>query len=118
MIFATPEYANGIPSSLKSAMEWTGSHAQGNADVMKMKPVMVLGASYGIQGASRAQEEMREILLSPDQSANVLPGNEVLIGHAADKFDKNTGDLLDQETIHAIDLAFNNFVKFVEQAKK
>ncbi|MCT7758278.1 MAG: NAD(P)H-dependent oxidoreductase, partial [Lactobacillus gasseri] len=25
---------------------------------------------------------------------------------------------LDQETIHAIDLAFNNFVKFVEQAKK
>lgn len=57
-------------------------------------------------------------MLSPDQSANVLPGNEVLIGHAADKFDKNTGDLLDQETIHAIDLAFNNFVKFVEQAQK
>ena len=118
VIFATPEYDHGIPSALKSAMEWTGSHAQGNADVMKMKPVMVLGTSYGIQGASRAQEEMREILLSPDQSANVLPGNEVLIGHAADKFDKNTGDLLDQETIHAIDLAFNNFVKFVEQAQK
>ena len=109
VIFATPEYDHGIPSALKSAMEWTGSHAQGNADVMKMKPAMVLGTSYGIQGASRAQEEMREILLSPDQSANV---------HAADKFDKNTGDLLDQETIHAIDLAFNNFVKFVEQAQK
>lgn len=118
IIIATPEYDHGIPSSLKSAMEWTGSHAQGDGNVMKMKPVMVLGTSYGIQGASRAQEEMREILLSPDQTANVLPGNEVLIGHAADKFDKNTGDLIDEAAIKSVDAAFKNFVAFVEQSQK
>lgn len=118
VIFSTPEYDHGIPSSLKSAMEWTGSHALGDNNVMKMKPSMVLGVSYGIQGASRAQEEMREILLSPDQSSTVLPGNEVLIGHAADQFDKDSGDLTNKATIELVDGAFNNFVEFVKQAQK
>lgn len=118
IIFSTPEYDHSIPSSLKSAMEWTGSHAQGDGNVMKMKPAMVLGVSYGVQGASRAQEEMREILLSPDQTANVLPGNEVLIGHAADKFDKETGDLTNEADIASVDQAFKNFLAFVKQANK
>ena len=118
IIISTPEYDHGIPSSLKSALEWTGSHALGDGNVMKGKPVMVLGASLGIQGASRAQEELREILLSPDQSANVLPGNEVLIGHAPNKFDKDSGDLLDDATANLIDTTFMNFVEFVHQATK
>ena len=113
--------ADGIiisTSSLKSALEWTGSHALGNGNVMKGKPVMVLGASLGMQGASRAQEELREILLSPDQSANVLPGNEVLIGRAPSKFDKESGDLLDEATEKLIDTTFKNFTDFVTQATK
>lgn len=118
IIISTPEYDHGIPSSLKSALEWTGSHALGKGNVMKGKPVMVLGASLGMQGASRAQEELREILLSPDQSANVLPGNEVLIGRAPSKFDKESGDLLDETTEKLIDTTFKNFTDFVAQATK
>lgn len=117
VIISTPEYDHGITAPLKNAMEWLG---EGDFDksALYMKPVMVLGGSYGIQGASRAQEDMREILLSPDLTANVLPGNEVLIGHVADKFDKETGKLVDQGTIREIDQAFANFTKFVEQSKK
>lgn len=116
IILTTPEYDHAIPSSLKSALEWLGSHAGPN--VMKMKPAAVVGTSYGIQGASRAQEDAREILLSPDMSANVLPGNEVLIGGAANSFDKENGDLTNQTYIKQLDSMMDNFIKFVEQANK
>lgn len=116
IILATPEYDHAIPASLKSALEWLGSHA--GPDVMKMKPAMVVGTSYGIQGASRAQEDAREILLSPDMSANVLPGNEVLIGGAANNFDKETGDLTNEKYIKQLDAAMDNFINFVNQANK
>ncbi|MBP2058160.1 NAD(P)H-dependent FMN reductase [Lactobacillus colini] len=116
VIFSTPEYDHGIPAALKNAMEWTGEHAPGNGDVFRMKPSMVIGASYGIQGATRAQEDMREILLSPDLGSNVLPGNEVLVSHVADKFNKETGELTDPADIEAIDAAFENFIKFIKHA--
>lgn len=116
IILATPEYDHAIPAALKSALEWLGSHAGPN--VMKMKPAMVVGASYGIQGSSRAQEEAREILLSPDMGANVLPGNEVLIGGAANSFDKETGDLTNENYIKQLDAAMENFINFVNQANK
>ena len=116
VILTTPEYDHAIPAALKSALEWLGSHA--GPDVMKMKPAAVVGTSYGIQGSSRAQEDAREILLSPDMSANVLPGNEILIGGAARNFDKTTGDLSNEDYIKQLDVMMDNFIKFVEQANK
>lgn len=116
VIVTTPEYDHAIPAALKNALEWLGTRSK--AGVMKMKPVMVVGASYGVQGASRAQEDAREILLAPDLSANVLPGNEVLIGGAAASFDKETGDLTNETYAKQLDDAFANFVKFVAQTQK
>ncbi|TDG77948.1 NADPH-dependent FMN reductase [Lactobacillus pasteurii] len=112
VILTTPEYDHGIPAALKSALEWLGSHA--GPDVMKMKPVAVVGTSYGIQGSSRAQEEAREILLSPDMSANVLPGNEVLIGGAAANFDKESHELTNEAYIKQLDAMMDNFINFVK----
>lgn len=116
VILTTPEYDHTIPAALKSALEWLGSHAGPN--VMKMKPAAVVGTSYGIQGSSRAQEDAREILLSPDMSANVLPGNEILIGGAASNFDKASGDLSNETYIKQLDTMMDNFIKFAEQANK
>ncbi len=116
IILTTPEYDHSIPAALKSALEWLGSHAGPN--VMKMKPAAVVGTSYGIQGASRAQEDAREILLSPDMTANVLPGNEVLIAGAANSFNKETGDLTNETYIKQLDAMMDNFINFVNQASK
>lgn len=116
IVITTPEYDHTIPAALKSSLEWLGSHAGPN--VMKMKPVAVAGASYGGQGSGRAQEDIREILLSPDMSANVLPGNEILIGQAPSKFDKETGELTDEATVKQLDGMMDNFFEFVEQANK
>lgn len=116
VIITTPEYDHAIPAALKSSLEWLGSHAGTN--VMKMKPVAVVGASYGIQGSSRAQEDAREILLSPDMSAELLPGNEILIGGAARNFDKDSGDLTNEDYIKQLDAMMNNFITFVKEAQK
>lgn len=116
VIVTTPEYDHAIPAALKSSLEWLGSHAGTN--VMKMKPVAVVGASYGIQGSSRAQEDAREILLSPDMSAELLPGNEILIGGAARNFDKDSGDLTNEDYIKQLDAMMNNFIAFVKEVQK
>ena len=116
IILTTPEYDHSIPAALKSALEWLGSHAGPN--VMKMKPAAVVGTSYGIQGASRAQEDAREILLSPDMTANVLPGNEILIAGAANSFNEETGDLTNETYIKQLDAMMDNFINFVNQANK
>lgn len=116
IIIATPEYDHAIPAALKSGLEWLGAHAGPN--VLKMKPVAIVGASYGVQGTSRSQEDLREILLSPDLTANVLPGNDVLIGSAMKNFDKETGELTNQTYIEQLDSMMHNFMDFVIQTKK
>ena len=85
---------------------------------MKVKTVMVVEATWGVQGASRAQEVVREIMLSPDQSANVLPGYEILIGGAPRSFDADHHELTDEGAIAALDSTVATFVKFVAQTKK
>ena len=84
---------------------------------MKMKPVAVVGTSYGTQGASRAQEDIREILLSPDMSANVLPGNEILFGNAAGNFDKD-GNLVDEDTVKFLDHFFDEVDNWYSEISK
>ncbi|KRK81311.1 NAD(P)H-dependent oxidoreductase [Companilactobacillus nodensis] len=108
VIIATPEYDHSIPAALKSGLEWLSyKHT-----TMKEKPVMIVGVSYGTQGTSRAQQQLRQMLLSPDLNSDVLPGSEVLIGNAAKTFDKN-GFVTDINVVHNLEDSFAAFNKFV-----
>ncbi len=51
VIIATPEYDHAIPAVLKSALEWISYTSQALTD----KPVLIVGASHGTLGSSRAQ---------------------------------------------------------------
>lgn len=108
VIFACPEYDHSIPAPLKSAIEWLSYEI----DPLKQKPVLIVGASYGPQGSSRAQQHLRQILASPDVNANVLPGNEFLLGSVAQAFDKE-GHLGDQQAIQLLDSCFNEFLNYI-----
>lgn len=110
-IICTPEYDRAIPAALKSALEWLGLFS--GANVMAGKPVMIVGVSLGMMGSSNAQEDLREILLSPDLAATVLPGNEVMISYADRSFDKKTGELTDPKFIKQLDRAFYNFIDYI-----
>lgn len=109
VVFSTPEYDHGIPSALKSAIEWLSYHTE----VLKHKPVMVVGVSYGRQASARSQVQMRQILISPDCDANLLPGNEVLIGGASRVFSKD-GRLINADMRDNLEKCFTNFVEYIQ----
>ena len=107
VIMATPEYNHSIPSGLKSLIEWLSFDLHPLAG----KPVMIVGASLGTQGSSRAQLHLRQILDAPGVDANVMPGYEFLLGNASKAFDE-AGDLVIEGTIDFLDICFLRFMRF------
>lgn len=76
VIIATPEHNHTIPSSLNSLIEWLSF----NIHPLTGKPIMIVGASYDVQGSSRAQLHLRQILDAPGVNAVVMPGSEFYLG--------------------------------------
>ena len=107
VIMATPEYNHSIPSGLKSLIEWLSFDLHPLAG----KPVMIVGASLGTQGSSRAQLHLRQILDAPGVDTNVMPGYEFLLGNASKAFDE-AGDLVNEGTIDFLDICFLRFMRF------
>lgn len=91
VLFATPEYNGSIPGQLKNALDWASRPFATN--VLRNKPVAVVGASTGMFGAVWAQAELRRVLGLI--GARVLEG-ELPVGQAAERFDHN-GRLVDGE---------------------
>jgi chromate reductase, NAD(P)H dehydrogenase (quinone) len=82
VVFATPEYNSSIPGQLKNAIDWVSRPVATN--VLRNKPVAVLGASTGAFGAVWAQAELRKVLAAV--GARVL-GLELPVPHAHSRFD-------------------------------
>jgi chromate reductase, NAD(P)H dehydrogenase (quinone) len=60
VLFATPEYNASIPGQLKNALDWASRPFPRN--VLRDKPVAVVGGSTGLFGAAWAQAELRKVL--------------------------------------------------------
>ena len=60
VLFSTPEYNASIPGQLKNAIDWVSRPVATN--VLRNKPVAVVGASTGAFGAAWAQAELRKVL--------------------------------------------------------
>jgi len=113
IIIATPEYDHSIPAALKSTIEWLSYQLNS----FSKKPVLIVGASYGPQGSARAQFQLRQILSSPDVTANVLPGNEFLLGNVTQQFDDRQ-NLKDSSVIKKLEVTINDFVEYIDSFKK
>lgn len=113
VIMATPEYNHSIPSSLKSLIEWLSF----DLHPLKGKPVMIVGASLGTQGSSRAQLHLRQILDAPGVEANVMPGYEFLLGNADKAFDED-GNLKNEGTVDFLEICFLRFLRFAKIANQ
>ncbi|HEY6029698.1 MAG TPA: NAD(P)H-dependent oxidoreductase, partial [Gaiellaceae bacterium] len=90
VLFATPEYNSSIPGQLKNALDWASRPLAAN--VLRNKPVAVVGASTGAFGAVWAQAELCKVLAAT--GARVVEG-EVAVGHAPTRFDDD-GVLADE----------------------
>jgi chromate reductase, NAD(P)H dehydrogenase (quinone) len=82
VLFSTPEYNHSIPGQLKNAVDWASRPLATN--VLRNKPVAVVGASTGAFGAVWAQAELRKVLGAT--GARVV-GEGVAFGHADTRFD-------------------------------
>jgi chromate reductase len=91
VLFATPEYNSSVPGQLKNALDWLSRPLATN--VLRNKPVAVVGASSGAFGAVWAQAELRKILGA--MGARVVEA-ELALGHADTRFDEE-GELVDDE---------------------
>lgn len=112
VIIATPEYNHSIPAPLKSALEWVSWCST----AMRGKAVMIVGASYGRLGTSRAQQHLRDILNSPRLRARVL-GAEFLLGDSLQAFD-DSGNLVKDTDAQALDAHFAEFTEFASVIKE
>src|SRR5438445_11946 len=88
VLFATPEYNASIPGQLKNAVDWVSRPVATN--VLRNKPVAVVGASTGAFGAAWAQAELRKVLAA--LGARVLDV-ELSVPHAHTRFEE--GELTD-----------------------
>ncbi|SJN56019.1 NADPH azoreductase [Vibrio ruber DSM 16370] len=113
VIIATPEYDHAIPAVLKSALEWISYTSQALTD----KPVLIVGASHGALGSSRAQAHLRQILDSPELAARLMPSSEFLLGKSQAAFNRS-GQLIDEHKLAELDEIFREFVLFTEMITK
>jgi chromate reductase, NAD(P)H dehydrogenase (quinone) len=90
VLFATPEYNASIPGQLKNAVDWISRPVATN--VLRNKPVLVVGASTGAFGAVWAQAELRKVLAA--LGARVLDV-ELSVPHAHTRLDE--GQLTDDD---------------------
>ena len=112
LLFATPEYNYSIPGVLKNAIDWASRPYGDNA--WYGKPAAIMGASIGGIGTARAQYHLRQVFVF----LNVHPINEpeVMIGHAAAKFDAE-GTLTDGATLERIRQLLQNLVVWTERLR-
>ena len=105
VIISTPEYDHTIPAPLAST-----SRALIN------KPTMIVGASLGLLGTSRAQAHLRQILDAPELKARVMPGTEFFLGHSEQVLDDEC-HLNNPEKVAELEEHFSEFQNFVELTK-
>ena len=83
LLIASPEYNHSVPGVLHNAIDWASR--PGLASPLAGKPVAIMGASTGVVGTARGQQQLKLTLMST--LAMVMPHAGVLVGQAAQKFD-------------------------------
>ncbi len=83
LLVATPEYNYGIPGVLKNAIDWASRPPATSPLVGKV--ALLIGASPGMVGTARAQQQLRQAFVFTKTA--VLPAPEILVAKAPEKFD-------------------------------
>jgi chromate reductase len=113
ILIVTPEYNYSIPGVLKNAIDWASRPYGDNA--WNGKAVAVMGASVGMLGSARAQYHLRQVFVFLNM--HTLNAPEVMIAHAADRFDQD-GNLIHDETKAHIRELVRALAKWSWQVKK
>jgi chromate reductase, NAD(P)H dehydrogenase (quinone) len=112
ILIATPEYNDGIPGVLTTAIDW-GSRLPGQSPLAG-KPVAIMGASPSQIGTARAQLHLRQLL--GHVQARVLPPPELVVARAHERFDKNLR-LTDESTRKVLSNLLLRFSRWIARER-
>lgn len=111
-IIATPEYNYSIPGFLKNAIDSISKPADQNP--FAGKHGVIMSASMGMLGGSRAQYHLRQVLTALD--ARLINRPEVFINFASKKFDEN-GHLTDEMAIKFISELLQKLIREIKRGR-
>ena len=104
VLICTPEYAMGVPGSLKNAIDWTVSSME-----FSHKPVALITASTsGVKGHQSLLETLRVI------EARITNETQLIISHIKAKMDNN-GNVTHDETIQKIKALMNALMLLINE---
>ena len=109
VVIATPEYDHAPTAALNNALAWLSYKIYPFVD----KPVMIVGASYGTLGSSRAQLQLLQILEAPELKARTMPSSEFLLGDSLGAFN-DEGELIYKRKVTELEAIFSDFLEFIE----
>ncbi len=111
-IIATPEYNYSIPGYLKNAIDSVSKPPDKNP--FAGKPGVIMSASLGMLGGSRAQYHLRQVLTALD--ARLINRPEVFINFASNKFDEN-GHLTDEMAVKFISELLHKLIREIKRER-
>jgi chromate reductase len=109
VILATPEYNNGVPGSLKNAIDWLSRPPTDIARVFGNRPFAVIGASPGGFGTVLAQAAGLPILKT--LGVRNWSGGRLLVSRAAQAFNAE-GQLIDEAVAGQLGKFIKGFAAF------
>ena len=112
VLIATPEYNDGIPGALTTAIDW-GSRPPGAAP-LSGKPVALMGASPSQVGTARAQLHLRQLL--GHVHARTLPPPELLVAAAHERFDRELR-LTHEGTRRVLAALLERFARWIDRER-
>lgn len=110
LLIASPEYNHGITGVTKNAIDWASRPVKDMP--ISGKPVGILGASPGITGTARSQDQLRQSLKSVEAYCMAKP--EFLLFRAHAKINEE-GELTDERTLEFLNSYLNSFADWVKK---
>ena len=105
VIICTPEYAHGVPGTLKNAIDWTISTSQ-----FPHKPTMLITASTDGRFGHRALLETLKAI-----EAKNIDNLQMVIRFVKTKINNNK--IIDEDTLKGVKILIANFVKTINENK-
>lgn len=102
ILICTPEYAMGVPGSLKNALDWTVS----SAEFYHKPTALITASSQGYKGHAAMMETLKII------GCTITEGTQLIIPFIKTKI-SNEGTITDAETLTAVQGLIDSFHRMI-----
>ena len=107
VLICTPEYAMGVPGTLKNAIDWTVS----SSDFSRKPTALITASSLGLKSHACLLETLKVI------EADIIDNTQLVISHAKTKIN-DQNQIIDSETLILVNDVINALLETISNSKK